>query len=897
MKKLFISIIMLMLLASIPVVAASDVLMDMSNEYTWSENKKRGGAVEITSTSTGGMAILSFNSSRESVASVESPVFNATKQYLKITFTMTESEGAHEDNEKLVELTVDSTKKELIKLVQGKLSVLGEEVMVDNAQYILTPGIAHDMTIYIGNGKLMVTDGTITVTKDFTAGTSLKLGFKNEMTKVGVQTMSEFKVENALCEQAPAISYTTPADDVNRFSSEELSDFRITTQGYLHKSMYQEGNYEVRQDGRLLDEGVSVTNDNGTIVISIDGGFVPGSYSIKMKSSKDILNTEAATPVDVSFTVVSEDYDPDNNKIELALSDAVLTEGQKAVVTGTAVSEESPMKKIELYVDDSLYETIYNEGFERELLLDAGEHEVYAVVVTESGARIRSNVVTVTVSANDAPRVSFEGYTGTANLNVNTNRSITVLAEDTDEIKCVELYRADVLLTTMTQAPYVFDISSVGLGEHQLKAVAYDVYGKSGTAMLTAIVNNFFETGEDDEAVESNTNIAYDTKDKVGYAGIEKIDGNDCIAVGKDETAYDGATSGAYFQYNFSSDKQKLGFVFEYDMNILDKPADGINNCVNMILRYVNKDLDTFMNIQNGKITWRNNIGSGFAYTEGQWYNVVMTLDIVKGVFRVEIKQGETVVWTAEEAYDAATVSTKDGFHCIRFTAPNKGDAESCKIAVDNIRVRSLVYAPTVVGTGDAQNTALDIIDSAAKTVWIYLSDEINADDVTVENITLWRVDEIKCNAGITWHSDKKAIEVKPVGGFLPSTKYSVKIAAGVKMSDGITPLGGELRAEFETSAAIKINDVTFETRADGLVAKIDVSSQSGEPEQFYAVSSIWQGDVFVRTYAQPISLDTPGITEIVYTDNLMGKRIELYLLSSLNSPRMIAKQIYTNIR
>lgn len=41
------------------------------------------------------------------------------------------------------------------------------------------------------------------------------------------------------------------------------------------------------------------------------------------------------------------------------------------------------------------------------------------------------------------------------------------------------------------------------------------------------------------------------------------------------------------------------------------------------------------------------------------------------------------------------------------FEAPNGSDAESCKIAVDNIRVSSLVYAPTVVGIGDAQQPHL----------------------------------------------------------------------------------------------------------------------------------------------------------------------------------------------
>lgn len=90
-----------------------------------------------------------------------------------------------------------------------------------------------------------------------------------------MQTTSEFKIENALCEQAPALSYITPADGVNLFRSEDLPDFRITTEGYLHGSMYQADNYEVHRDDVLLDEGVSVTNDNGTIVISIDGGFVP----------------------------------------------------------------------------------------------------------------------------------------------------------------------------------------------------------------------------------------------------------------------------------------------------------------------------------------------------------------------------------------------------------------------------------------------------------------------------------------------------------------------------------------------------------------------------------------------------------------------------------------------
>lgn len=897
MKKLFISIIMLILLASIPVAAANDVLMDMSDEYTWSVNEKRGGAVEVTNTGTGGSAVLSFDSNKEAVAAVESPVISSTKPYLKITFTMAESEGTNDYNEKLVELTVGSSAVELIKLVQGKLSVLGEAVMVDDAQYILTPGTAHDITIYIGNGKLMVTDGTMTVTKDFTAEGELKLGFKNEMTARGVQTTSEFKIENALCEQAPALSYITPADGVNLFRSEDLPDFRITTEGYLHGSMYQADNYEVHRDDVLLDEGVSVTNDNGTVVISIDGGFVPGSYRIRMKSSRDILNTAASTPVDVSFTVASEDYDPDKNKVELALDGDGLTEGQKAVVTGTAASEESPMMKIELYVDDSLYERLYNSSFEVGLLLDAGKHEVYAVMVTEAGAKIRSNVVTVTVSENDAPSVSFEGYTGTANLNVSTNSSITVLAEDTDEIDRVELYRSDVLLVTMTRAPYVFDISSIGLGEHQLKAVAYDTYGKSNSAVLTAVVSSSFESGVDTEPVESNANITYNTANKVGYARTDTIDGNACIVLGKEETGYDGATSGAYFQYDFPTDKKKLGFVFEYDMNVIDKPADSTDSSVKMRLRYTNAEFDSFMKVQGDKIIWRTNTSSAFTYTEGQWYRVVITLDISKGVFRAEIKQGDTVVWMAEEAYDAVTVSTKNGFHCIRFEAPNGSDAESCKIAVDNIRVSSLVYAPTVVGIGDAQNATLDIVDSAAESVWVYLSDELNADDMTVENITLWREGKIKCDADIIWHSDMKAIEVKPAGGFLSSTKYTVKIAANVKMSDGITPLGAEIFAEFETSTAIKINGVTFETHTDGLVAKIDVSNQSGESEQFYAVSSIWQGDVFVRTYAQPITADDSCITEIVYTDNLMDRRIELYLLSSLNSPRMIAKQIYTNVR
>ena len=147
----------------------------------------------------------------------------------------------------------------------------------------------------------------------------------------------------------------------------------------------------------------------------------------------------------------------------------------------------------------------------------SGNYQVTAT--TSNNSTVISNAVTINVTncnTNLPPTVSITSPTNNSIQNINSNTMVTVLASDADgTITAVELYRNNVLLGTVTTAPYTFSIANANTGTFTLVAKAYDNSNASTNSTNVVYTVNASTSSNACNYPSWNAGSVYNTNDTV----------------------------------------------------------------------------------------------------------------------------------------------------------------------------------------------------------------------------------------------------------------------------------------------------------------------------------------------------------------------------------------------
>ncbi|MBQ7900409.1 MAG: hypothetical protein IJ365_00410, partial [Clostridia bacterium] len=97
-----------------------------------------------------------------------------------------------------------------------------------------------------------------------------------------------------------------------------------------------------------------------------------------------------------------------------------------------------------------------------------------------------------TADAISATSVSFYGYSGSADISIQDADKLTVKADSADGIEKIDVYFNDVLETTLTEAPYEIDISTLGVSATDIRVVAQSYSGDTAEASLELNISSRF---------------------------------------------------------------------------------------------------------------------------------------------------------------------------------------------------------------------------------------------------------------------------------------------------------------------------------------------------------------------------------------------------------------------
>ena len=891
MKRIIFTLAVLVIIMSRTVSARDNsLLVDDFSELSagWSVTES---AAKVYSD--GNKAFLEFDTSAQSAkaaAQITSSEFAAVERYLCIEFGMSFS-GTDDKNIKTLTFKDDNVfhSYEIAAISKGRISFFGADTQAvsEDTDYEIKAVIDTQTSravVYI-DGK-QVFDDTVSDVKVMNLD-RLKLDFKNYLSSKAAAA-GVWQIDYVDCVGSEGFEYTTCMSGGNLFKESELESFWIEYSALVNFDMLGESCYGIEENGTAAEFEFSA--DGARVALAPKGGFTQGNiYRIYVENPKDIFGDTVQMQTEFTFRVVSDLYDENNNYIKLTALTEEVYEGQKAELLIDGASDEE-IDYIEIIIDGNLYDTVLSSNMTYSALLFEGIYEISAVLVTKSGIRQSSEKVLLEVKKNTAPKVWFEDCGEEVYFNLNNDNALTIIAEDSDGIERVELYNGTALIESFTQQPYVYNTNKLGLGRFELRAVAYDVYGKEGCAAV--ILNNsmsytseIFQSSDFVVSTDSKLKNGITYGNQTGYCLPGEIDDEHgtSLIIGYDENS---AVSGgySYFEYNLGGNSS---FRIEYDMNVQKKPAFTTkrDNAVFMGARCADGTTVDFMTIQQSLASVK---GVNLDYNENQWYHVAFEVDYAGKQYRIYI-DGELM----DENEIPSGYFAYGMMERIRFCGP-KTDV-SCRVAFDNIKICALIYAPAIIGIGYDDIVNPERIDNRAENIIVYLSGEISADDVDTGNIKLIDANGAECAIAVSYLTEKMAVAVTPLAALEPNMKYKVVIDKSVRVSTGES-IGGDLSAEFLTTAELlDVQEVKFSIVGGILRADVTVQNLTDGDMEFYIAASIWKDDIFDSVRVTQCRLSA-GMTETMTCEymNMMEKRAELYILSSLNNPQMLAEDIYS---
>lgn len=488
------------------------------------------------------------------------------------------------------------------------------------------------------------------------------------------------------------------------------------------------------------------------------------------------------------------------------------------------------------------------------------------------------------VYSSDVPqgtRVSFRGYGDRAEIPVGEADTLELTAASPSGIRSIRVYADDALLQTLTEAPYLLDISALGICHTELRAVAEANDGSAAEAVLDlTIAGELDHSIIEDSAFETDGGTGFKsgimTYPQRGYVKVGQIDSNhgDSLLVGIEKANED------YSSGNLPYINIPLGGIADEFSVFCDLYVDAKENSGDKKLTlYQASGNEVFL------LQFKDQLAAGGTnvnYETGRWYSFRIDIDVAAHrmtVFRDGVQVGSAV-----------NISDKlVSANYIRLYGP-RNDTVPSYTAIDNLRVVKYFRIPAVVSVGEN-----GLVSAGADSFTIQMDDALYGGSITPESV--WLLDNAGSRCSLReakWSEKDRTITVSPVRKLASGSSYSFILGGAVELSAGV-PIRYPVRAAFRTAAeGVEIASAQLTEAAGMKKAVVTLYNATEAAAKGFVVMTLWDGDAFCGMAVQPCAPAAGGTEEITLTHAApAGASAEICVYDSLTAPRLLSGSVY----
>lgn len=537
------------------------------------------------------------------------------------------------------------------------------------------------------------------------------------------------------------------------------------------------------------------------------------------------------------------------------------------------------------------YETVDINGavvdvFETPVLADAVRFEVTGVLDYNGQAMDSMGSHEFVVYTSDliqGTRVAFRGYSGEAEIPVSEADTIELTAASPSGIQDIKVYANGVLIQTLTESPYLLNISELGIGRTELRAVATAKDGITAEATLSLTIAGLLDHSlVEDSTFETETGTTLKSGillyPQRGYVKVEQIDeehGNSLL-VGI-ETVNEEYSSGNLPYINIPLGGIADEFSVFCDLYVDAKDTSGDKR----FSLYQASGNEMVLLRFRDQMTLSNSNTNPVDYETGRWYS-----------FRIDIDMANhtAVVFRDEEQIGTIALgASMTAANYIRLYGP-RNDTVPSYTAIDNLRIVKYFRIPSILSV-DEDN----IVSASAESFTVQLDDVVYGSSVNAESV--WLQDNMGVKTSVKdakWSETDKSITVTPARKLASGSSYQFVLGGDVELSAGV-PIRYPVRAAFRTEAeGVEIQEAQISEEAGTKKAEVTLYNATDSAAEGFVVMTLWNGNEFCGMAVQACNPAAGATQEIVLTHAApAGATVELVVYDSLDLPKMLCGSVY----
>lgn len=480
-------------------------------------------------------------------------------------------------------------------------------------------------------------------------------------------------------------------------------------------------------------------------------------------------------------------------------------------------------------------------------------------------------------------RVSFRGYSGSAEIAVGDADTLELTAASASGIKDIKVYANGILLQTLTEAPYLLDISGLGISRTELRAVATANDGITAEATLSLTIAGLLDHAlVEDSTFETEVGTTLKSGISLypqrGYVKVEQIDeahGNSLL-VGI-ETVNEEYTSGnlPYINIPLGGIADEFSLFCDLYVDVKDTSGD------KRLTLYQASGNEMVLLRFRDQMTISNSNTNAVDYETGRWYS-----------FRIDI---DVANHTADVYRDGAQIGTialganMTAANYIRLYGP-RNDTVPSYTAMDNLRVVKYFRIPSILSV-DEDN----VVSASAESFTVQLDDVLFGSSVNAESV--WLQDNMGVKTSVKdakWSETDKSITVTPARKLASGSNYNFVLGGTVELSAGV-PIRYPVRAAFRTEAeGVEIQTAQLSEESGMKKAVVTLYNATQTAAEGFVVMTLWNGDEFCGMAVQPCDPAAGETQEVILTHEApAGATAELVVYDSLSLPQMLCGSVY----
>lgn len=475
--------------------------------------------------------------------------------------------------------------------------------------------------------------------------------------------------------------------------------------------------------------------------------------------------------------------------------------------------------------------------------------------------------------------LSFKGYGEKASFPSWADRIITPEISSGYGIEKVEVYVSGTLLETLTEEPYDIDLNSCGLGEYELKAVAYDTNGK--TVEDSIVISSYAEYNKE---LWSEYFEGYKTGDSSfsgitivnqrGYAEAAQLDdehGNS-LRVGIHEVANDFKGAGAMAQ--FTNPAPSGNVVLEADVYIEQKASNADP------FRFALKKASSteLIAVDLGQVALCG--GETLSFEAEEWHKLKINVNVPMQTLSVYL-DGVPVKTNHP-------ISNLDQLNLFRLYGPTNPGPSS--MIIDNVTISSS-KSYTISSVDDNNEVTSGEISPETDSLKVYIPSAVLTSSFSEDSFLIESENGSVKVSDALFDETEGCILLLLENKLVPATTYHLSVADTLQTDEGDI-IGEPLRYSFKTAKSPFYADVSF----DGLYVNVNFSNSLSENKTAYIVATVWDGseykDMFVKEVLILGGMDTNEPIEITSAEE--GDTIRAFVWDSLTKPENVSEKVYT---